>query len=138
MSQENKALMQRWFDEVWTRGRATAIREMVTDDVIIHGLSDTSGMPVTGVAAFDAFHSQFRSAFPDITITVEDLIAEGDKVVARCSVRAKHTGDSLGFAPTHADVEFNGIAIARISDGRIAEAWNTFDFLTMNQQLGVV
>ena len=138
MSQENKALMQRWFDEVWNNGSAEAIGSMLTDNVAIHGLTDTSGAPVTGAAAFSEFHSQFRSAFPDIIITVEDLISEGDKVVARCLVRAKHTGDSLGFAATHSDVEFTGIAIVRVRDGKIAEAWNNFDFLRMNRQLGIV
>jgi steroid delta-isomerase-like uncharacterized protein len=138
MLEENKALMQRWFDEVWNNGRADAIRELATEDLVIHGLSDAKGSTVTGLKAFDAFHSQFRNAFPDIYISVEDLIAEGDKVVARCSVRGKHTGDSLGFAATHSDIAFTGIAIARISGGKIVEAWNNFDFLKMNQQLGIL
>jgi steroid delta-isomerase-like uncharacterized protein len=138
MSQENKAIVQRWFDEVWNKGRADAIRELATEDLVVHGLSDAKGSAVTGLKAFDDFHSQFRNAFPDMYISVEDLIAEGDKVVARCDVRAKHTGDSLGFAATHADVAFTGIAIVRISGGKIAEAWNNFDFMKMNQQLGVL
>jgi steroid delta-isomerase-like uncharacterized protein len=137
VSQENKALTERWFEEVWNKGRADAIREMVTEDLVIHGLSDAKGEAVKGVQAFDEFHTQFRNAFPNIQITIEDLIAEGDKVAARCSVRAKHTGDSLGLAPTHAEVDFSGIAIVRISNGKIVEAWNNFDFLKMNRQLGI-
>jgi len=138
MLEENKALMLKWFDEVWNNGRADVIRELATEDLVIHGLSDAKGSSVTGLTAFDEFHSQFRNAFPDIYISVDDLIAEGDKVVARCSVRGKHTGHSLGFAPTHSDVAFTGIAIARINNGKIVEAWNNFDFLKMNQQLGVL
>jgi steroid delta-isomerase-like uncharacterized protein len=138
MSEENKALMIRWFAEVWNEGNANRIGDMLTDDVVIHGLNDTNGNAVTGIDAFRAFHAQFREAFPDILITVEDVIAEGDKVVARCSVEAKHTGESLGIAATNSSVDFTGIAIVRVSDGMIAEAWNSFDFLTMNQQLGIL
>ena len=138
MSQDNKALTERWFEEVWNKGRAEAIREMVTEDLFVHGLSDAKGEAIKGVKEFDRFHSQFVNAFPNIQVKVEDLIAEGDKVAARCTVSAKHTGDALGFAPTHADVDFTGIAIVRIKDGKIVEAWNNFDFMKMNRQLGVI
>ena len=134
---ENKALLQRWFDEVWNRGRAEAIDELFAADGIAHGLSDDPQNPLTGPAGFRPFFEAFRGAFPNIQVVVEDLIAEGDKVVARCSVRGKHVGDHLGFAATNAPVEFNGIAIVRIRDGKIVEAWNNFDFTTMNRQLGV-
>ena len=69
---------------------------------------------------------------------MDDVVAEGDRVVARCSVRGKHTGESLGFAATNAPIQFEGIAIVRIKDGKIVEAWNQFDFLEMNKQLGVL
>ena len=71
-------------------------------------------------------------------VIVEDQIAEGDLVATRCSVRGKHTGDSLGFAATHSPVEFSGITITRISDGKIVEAWNNFDFMKMYRQLGTI
>ena len=138
MSEANKALIHQWFEKVWNNGDAAAIDEMVTDDLIVHGLTDAQGKEITGAANFKEFHKQFRAAFPDIFINVEDVIAEGDRVVARCRVSAKHTGDALGLAPTHADVSFTGIAIVRLSNGRIAEAWNNFDFLKMNQQLGIL
>jgi len=138
VSQENKALMERWFEEVWNKGRAEAIREMVTEDLVVHGLSDAKGEAIKGVKEFDRFHSQFVNAFPNIQVEVEDLIAEGDKVAARCTVRAKHTGDALGVAPTNTDVDFTGIAIVRISGGKIVEAWNNFDFMKMNRQLGII
>ena len=130
--------MERWFEEVWNKRRAEAIREMVTEDLVVHGLSDAQGEVIKGVKEFDRFHSQFVNAFPNIQVKVEDLIAEGDKVAARCTVSAKHTGDALGFAPTHADVDFTGIAIIRIKDGKIVEAWNNFDFMKMNRQLGII
>ncbi len=84
------------------------------------------------------FHAQFREAFPNIEVVVEDQIGEGDKVATRCSVRGKHTGDSLGFKATQAPVEFTGMVITRIKDGKIAEAWNNFDFMKMYRQLGAI
>jgi steroid delta-isomerase-like uncharacterized protein len=136
MSSDNKALIKRWFEEVWNQGRAEAIEELLAEDAVVHGLADATGAPVRGPVEFKAFHTQFREAFPDITVTVEDTIAERDLAVARCSVRGTHRGDSLGFKATQAPVEFTGISIVRVKDGKFAEAWNNFDFMTMNQQIG--
>lgn len=138
MSEQNKALMNRWFEEVWNQGNDNTIDELLAPDATIHGLVDASGAPVQGAEAFREFHRQFRGAFPDLTVNVDDCFSEGDKVVARCSVRGSHTGDELGFAATSAPIEFEGIAIARFANGKIVEAWNQFDFLTMNRQLGVL
>ena len=138
MSEENKALMKRWFEEVWNQGNARVIDELLAEDGVIHGLADIDGNPVQGLASFKEFHAKFRGAFPDMHISVDDVIAEGDKVVARCSVRAQHTGAHLGFEATNAPVQFEGVAIVRVKNGKIAEAWNCFDFLTMNKQLGVL
>jgi steroid delta-isomerase-like uncharacterized protein len=138
MSEENKALVRRWFEEVWNKGRSDAIDEMFAADGIAHGLSDDEGSPLKGPADFKPFHETFRGAFPDIEVVVEDLIAEGDLVAARCSVRGKHTGDNLGIAPSNAPVQFTGITIVRIKDGKIVEAWNNFDFMKMNRQIGAI
>ena len=136
--EENKALIRRWFEEVWNKGRADAISQMLAEDRIVHGLSDDVNAPLKGPGGFLPFHAQFREAFPNIEVVVEDQIAEGDRVATRCSVRGKHTGDSLGFAATQAPVEFTGVAITRIKDGKIIEAWNNFDFMKMYRQLGTI
>ena len=138
MSDKNKALIRRWFEEVWNKGRAEAIAEMFADDGIAHGLSDDVDNPLGGPQGFLPFHAQFREAFPNIEVIVEDQIAEGDKVATRCSVRGKHSGDSLGFAATQMPVEFTGVTITRIRDGQIVEAWNNFDFMKMYKQLGAI
>jgi len=138
MSAENKQLVRRWFDEVWNRGQAQVIDELFAGDGIAHGLADDAEIPMRGPADFKVFHSRFKEAFPDILVTVDDMVAEGDKVAARCSVRGKHTGDSLGFAATHIPVEFGGITIVRIRNGQIVEAWNHFDFMKMHRQLGTL
>jgi steroid delta-isomerase-like uncharacterized protein len=138
MSEENKALVRRWFEEVWNKGRAEAIDEMFAEDGVAHGLSDASGQPMRGPAGFRPFHSSFRGAFPDIEVVVEDVITEGDKLAARCTVRAKHQGDTLGFSATQRPVDFTGMVFVRIRDGKIVEAWNNFDFMQLYQQLGAL
>jgi len=137
MSEENKALVRRWFEEVWNKGRSDAIDEMLATEGVVHGLSEDAQTPLNGPPGFKPFHEKFRGAFPDINVAVEDLIAEGDKVAVRCSVRGKHTGDHLGIVASNAPVEFGGIAIVRIKDNKIVEAWNHFDFMTMNRQIGL-
>jgi steroid delta-isomerase-like uncharacterized protein len=138
MSEENKALVQRWFEEVWNKGRADAIEEMLAGDGVVHGLSDDPANPIKGPGDFRPFHTVFRDAFPNMTIVVEDMVAEGDKVAARCSVRAKHEGHFLGKAATESPVDFTGIAIVRIENGKIVEAWNNFDFMTLHKQVGLL
>ena len=136
MSEENKQLVRRWFEEVWNQGRADAIDEMFAADGLAYGLAEDPNEAL-GPSSFRGLHTTFRGAFPDMIITVDDVIAEGDKVAARCSVRGRHQGDHLGIAPTDTPVDFTGIAIVRIRDGKIVEAWNNFDFMRMNKQLGV-
>jgi steroid delta-isomerase-like uncharacterized protein len=138
MSQANKDLLQRWFSEVWNQGREEAIDELLISDAVLHGLEDTNGQPITNRESFREFHKKFRGAFPDVVITLDDIVAEGDKVAARCSVRARHSGDHLGIAATNAEVAITGMAFIRVHDGMIAEAWNNFDFLKLNRQLGVL
>ena len=137
MSDKNKALIRRWFEEVWNQGRSEVIDELLAEDAVIHGLVDGAGNPVNGLEGFHDFHAQFRGAFPDLVVSVDDTIAEGDMVVARCRVRGRHTGNHLGFAATNTTVQFDGVAITRIENGKIAEAWNHFDFAQMNRQLGL-
>lgn len=137
MSEENKALIRRWFEEVWNNGRSDAIAEMLAEDALLHGLSDNEDKPLRGPGEFTPFHQTFRGAFPDIKVVVEETIAEGNLVVARCTVYGTHTGDHLGAAASNAQVRFTGIGIGRIVDGKIVEAWNNFDFLTMNRQIGL-
>jgi len=138
MSEANKELVRRWFEEVWNQGRADAIDEMFDENGVAHGLSDDPANPIKGPTGFRPFHNVFREAFPNMMIVVEDMIAEDDKVAARCSVRAQHEGDFLGKAATQSPVDFAGIAIVRIYNGKIVEAWNNFDFMTLHKQVGLL
>ena len=134
MSVENKALVRRWFDEVWNQGRAASIDEMLTSDAVVHGL----GPSLRGPSEFKPFQAMYRGAFPDIDIQVDDMLAEGDLVAARWSGVGTHRGDGLGFTATSKRAQFKGLTIVRVRDGKIVEGWNSFDQLGMLQQLGVV
>jgi predicted ester cyclase len=128
-------LLHRWFDEVWNQKREDAIDEMMTEDVIIHGLGDE---PIVGRENFKPFYRSFVAAFPDIEVIVEDALVDGNKMSCRCTVRGTHTGDGLGFAATNKKVEFTGGGLCTVSDGRFSEIWNEFDFMKMNTQLGIL
>lgn len=136
MKKQYPTLVHEWFEEVWNQRDAQAIDRLLADDAIVHGITDANGKELRGPAAFKEFHERFLNAFPDIAITVEDTISEGDKIAARCGVRAKHEGDGLGFPATHKQTEITGMCIVRIRDGKFIEAWNNFDFLAMHSQLG--
>ena len=138
MSEENKQLVRRWFEEVWNKGRADAIEQMFDTNGIAHGLSDDPSNPIKGPKEFKPFHTLFREAFPNMTIIIEDMVAEGDRVAARCSVRAKHEGEFRGRVGAGSPVEFTGITIVRIANGKIVEAWNNFDFMTLHRQVGLL
>lgn len=138
MAEEYENLAYRWFEEVWNKQREDAIDEMFHEDGIAFGLDDADGNPRRGPEGFKTLHRSFLSAFPDIKIAVEDTVCEGDKIAARCKVTGTHKGEGLGVSPTGSKVEFIGIGIVRIKDGKIAEAWNNFDFMTMYEQLGVL
>lgn len=135
---ENESFLHSWFEEVWNKGREEAIDEMFAEDGIANGLTDSEGNPIRGTEGFKNLHRSFRQAFPNIKITVEDTVTEGDKIAARCTVRATHAGEGLGIAPTNQPIEFTGLTIVRIKDGKIVEAWNEFDFMKMYSQVGAL
>jgi steroid delta-isomerase-like uncharacterized protein len=138
MNTEDKTLAHRWFEEVWNKGRADAIDEMMADDAVARGLTDVSGKELRGPTDFKPFFYSFRDAFPDIQVTVEETVSEGDMLAVRCSVRATHAGEGIGLAATNRPVAFTGMCMLRIKDGKIVEAWNNFDFMSMFQQLGAI
>ena len=107
---------------------------MTTPDCVVHGL----GEDLHGPDGFLAFHAAYRDAFPDLRVTVDHLVAEGDYVAARWRAAATHRGGGLGFAATHKPVVMSGMVFTRLENGKLAEGWNSFDQLGMLQQLGVV
>ncbi len=135
MAESGAEIIRTWFEEVWNKGRTEAIDQMTTPGWVSHGLT----VPRVGESfrdSFKALHRTFRSAFPDLIVRVEQIVAEGDKVAAACSIRATHTGDGLGFTATGRPIYLTGVVIARFADGKVAESWDGWNFLEMHQQLG--
>lgn len=132
------SFIHRWFDEVWNAQRESAVDEMFAEDGIAHGLADPEGNEIRGPEGFKKLHRAFVSAYPDLKIIVEDTVVEGDKIAARCRVSGSHHGHGLGVAPTNKPIEFTGMTIVRVQDGKITEAWNEFNFMEMYRQLGAL
>jgi predicted ester cyclase len=127
--------MRAWFDEVWNQGTDAAIDKFFAPTAIAHGLP---GGDLIGPQGFRQVFTAFHGAFPDIHITIERSVSEGDFVAVFCRVTGTHTGPSLGLAPTSRKMAMCGAVFARVSGGQIQEGWNCFDFLTMYQQLGAI
>lgn len=126
--------MERWFEEVWNKGRESAIDEMADPHAVAHGLGENGGDAI-GVDAFKEFFRSYRAAMSDIHIAVEDSITQGDLTAARVRVTAKHTGHQLGVPAKGNAIDITGITMARLKDGKLVEAWNYFEFPKMYQQM---
>jgi predicted ester cyclase len=133
------ALVRAWFHEVWDVGDESAIDRLMAADAKVHGLSGPDGPTVMiGPPAFKPFFRTMRAALGDLEVEVVRTVVQGDTVAAHCHVIARHVGDTLGGPPTGRPVEFWGITIARVANGKLVEGWNVFDFLSLYQQLGWV
>jgi steroid delta-isomerase-like uncharacterized protein len=126
MSEANKELVRTWFEKVWNQKSAAAIDAMYHADGRAHGFPQADSVLI-GPEDFKIIHRNFCDSFPDIQITVEDTIAEGDKVAARWIATMTHLGDSLGISATKKKVVLHGSTIVIIKDGKISEGWNFMD-----------
>lgn len=134
-TEENKALARRWMDEVWCKGNLDAIDELIATNFVFNWAppgvtSDREGYKQTVTMQF--------TGFPDLHCTIDDLVAEGDKVVIRWTGNSTHKGEFMGIAPTGKKMKMTGISIIRIVGGKIAEEWTEMDQLGIMQQLGVI
>lgn len=124
---------QRWFEEVWNKGREDAIDEMRAPTARSFGLFQPDA--VHSVDSFKEEHRRFTSAFSNINIRVDDEVTQGDKTAVRWTCTATHTGDGLGIAPTGKTVTFPGASFFYLQDGKLREGWNAFDFTHVLQEL---
>lgn len=136
MPRTPERVVREWFQQVWNDGREDAIDRLLAPGAPVHGLSGPHGGTIRGAQAFKPFFRMFQRAIGDMRIEVVRTVVEGDLCAAHCHVLARHTGGGLGSDPTGRQVDFWGIGLIRVKDGRIVEAWNCFDFLSMYQQLG--
>jgi steroid delta-isomerase-like uncharacterized protein len=137
MFEQNKALARRTFEEVWNQGKLTVIDEMTTSDAVYND-PNVPGGKFTGPQGVKQFVEIYRNAFPDVHFTIDDQIAEGDKVVTRWTASGTHKGQLMGIAPTNKLATVTGVDIARYLDGKVIEAHTAYDMFGMLQQLGVV
>jgi steroid delta-isomerase-like uncharacterized protein len=135
MSEHNKAVARAVF-EVWSTGEIERLDELVAADVVHHDPYDPNA--AEGLAGMKRTIELNRNAFPNMQLTVEDQVAERDKVVTRWRGEMTHTGELGGVAPTGRRVTITGITIDRFEDGKIVEAWRSMDTLGLLRATGAL
>ena len=135
MSEENKAVVQRFVGEVINGRNLTVADELFTPGSFSHNAPPGA---LTGPEGSKRAVGSVHAAFPDMSATIEDIIAEGDFVAARITIQGTHQGEFQGIPPTGKPMVRPGIYIVRVENGRIAETWNDSDNLGMMRQLGVI
>jgi steroid delta-isomerase-like uncharacterized protein len=131
-------LIRQWFEELWNQGREETIDRLLAPGAKVFGLPTPDNRPLSGPDEFKPFFRRFHDAFPDVRVTVVRTVTEGDLVAAHCQVRGTHLGDTLGTPATGRVVEFSGMCFVRAAGGQLVEGWNSFDFLTCYQQIGLL
>lgn len=134
MSERNKAQIRRVIEEIYNRGDLTAVDELAASEMVIHAASGD----IVGREGVRQYVAALRTGFPDLEVTVEGQIAEGDMVVTRWTARGTHAGVFQGLAPTGRRACVTGTDIDRMVDGRAVECWMQMDELGLMQQLGAV
>ena len=135
-TEENKALMRRLYDEVFNQRNLAAIDDFVAPNFFNHSAAQL-GMTGGDLEHVKQFLNLVMQVFPDLHYAVEDLVAEGDKVVARLTISGTQQGAFMGIPPTGKHAVVSDIEIFRIADGKAVETWVQVDFLGLLQQLGV-
>ena len=132
MSETNKAITERWLNEIWNKGDMSALPQLVSEDFVFHGF----GGDVRGHEGLKERMAFLGEAFPDGRLTNDETIAKGDKVVYRFTFEGTHKAEFFGVTATGKRVAFEGITILRIAGGKVAEHWGCFDLTGVLQQFG--
>jgi steroid delta-isomerase-like uncharacterized protein len=133
--EENKALVRREIEEAWHKGNLMAVEEIYDTNFVDHSPFPGTTPDREGIKQFIKI---MRDAFPDIRLTIEDLIAENDKVVERVTATGTNKGEFMGITPTGKQITVPVITINRFAGGKIVERWSLSDQLAMMQQLGII
>ena len=134
MSEQNKTLARRWFEDHFSRGDLDAAEEILSAEFLDHLPREEE----RGIEELKDYVSVYRTAFPDIEGTVEEIVAEADKVVVCWKSHGTHQGEFMGVAPTGRHVTFTGMRLFRIAENKIAESWVNIDERGLQEQLGAV
>lgn len=132
---QNKIIVRRFFDEVVNGRKLEVVDELIASDFTDHNVPP--GTP-KGPEGMKQFLKMVGTAFPDLHITIEDMLEDGEKVIVRLSVRGTHKGDLMSIPPTGKQATWAGIDIIRIANGMMVERWGLRDFMSLMQQLGIV
>lgn len=116
----NKLVVRRWITEVWNKGRFDAIDELAAPEFVMHYFAMADDVDL---ATYKQLHGLFSTAFSDVDMEIEDLLADGDKVIARILQSATHVGELMGVPPSNKRVSQRALAIYRIEDGKLVESW---------------
>ena len=133
-TEENKAIVRRFFEEGPSKGDLDAANKLLAPNFILH-------VPIPcspGIQGINDVIMACRAVFEDLNVTVEDMVAEGDKVAARFTAHGTHNGAFMGLPPTGKPIAMTGMEIFRIENGRIAELWGEANLLGLMQQLGIL
>jgi len=131
---QNKELLRNFYSEAFNKHNVDAVGQFIATNVVSH----SNPPEAQGLEGVKQLLSMYFAAFPDLKVTIEDMIAEGDKVVARFTMTGTHKGEFMGIAATGKKVTVTGIEILRIAEGKLVEHWEAFDELGMMQQLGTI
>ncbi len=136
-TETNKAVARRFLIEVFGQGKLAVADEIVAPEHVDRGPGSVPGLP-PGPEGAKMFVTVYRNAFPDVQFTIDEQIAEGDKVMTRWTAHGTHKGELAGVPPTGKSATVTGMAVDRIVNGKIVESWGIFDQFGMLQQLGVI
>ena len=137
MTENNKGLVRRWFREVWNEGREATIDELFAETGVAYGLGEREA-EVRGPAQLKPFVRNLRGTLPDLQISIQDIMAEEDKVMVRVLLEGTHSGSGLGVPPSGRKIRVAGIVVIRISKGQFVEGWNSWDQLGLLRQIGAL
>jgi steroid delta-isomerase-like uncharacterized protein len=137
LSETNKTVSRRFFEEVFGKGKLNVLDEIIVKDHVNSG-PGTPPELLPGLEGTKQLVTMYRNAFPDVHFTIDEQIAEGDKVVTRWTGHGTHQGELAGIPATGKSSTVTGIAVDRLVNGKIAESWGIFDQFGMMQQLGVI
>lgn len=125
MSQSPHDIASRWFEEVWNQGRLESIDELATPDAKSYGFPQPESVLTRD--EFREYVMEFRRSFTHIHLSVDETVAEGERVAVRWTGTMQHTGSGLGFAPTGKVVNVHGMSLMHLRDGKICAGWNALD-----------
>jgi steroid delta-isomerase-like uncharacterized protein len=137
LAETNKTVARRFFEEVFGEGKLNVLDEIIAREHVNSGPGNLPGLPA-GPEGTKQIVTMYRNAFPDVHFTIDEQIAEGDRVVTRWTAHGTHQGELAGIPATGNLSTVTGITVDRIVNGKIAESWGIFDQFRMMQQLGVI